>query len=336
MAGIPNCSHSIANEMTYYSGTSRPPPQYTEGPCGFVLASDGTRDDCMALLITREMIDSFQKSSYIDRKKEILLVDREVFEDADLVPYQDALESPIQSHRSFFSAKTHSSASTARSPTKSLRRDIYERYCDCRRHLRETEYEFEWVQGCYEEALQEWEEDRTKWARSIRSRIELDQVVLRDKMRSTKRLIDVEEAYKAVKAIAKEAGMLEDMEYYSADFDPDIEYPKHESEMEVDPPISELKSRRIERWVTGMEEDMEMDTDWGTPEIDDWDFYPVAFNESCSVVDLEETRIAEWKEACHETRQQYGWEMHREEPNWPAEYPDEMYGRRHSWCGVMV
>ena len=106
-------------------------PGFVDGQSRFTIASDGVKD-CLALLITREMIDKIQYNinvmgiEFYDSFE--LIVSLEATQDADLLPYDDALEHQDWEEdrsESMFSAQSEQTELTHEKP---YRREVHERY----------------------------------------------------------------------------------------------------------------------------------------------------------------------------------------------------------------
>jgi len=348
---LPPTSSAMADE-TPPSAERYRAPHISDGPCNFVIANDGTKD-CIALLITREMIAPFQNSSNTDCIDLTFRIDRRDFEDADLIPYHDALEYPesldsessyqyaeseqddqsTESEHSYQSARSQQSDSSLISSGKLLRRAVYEKYRRTERALWDAEYDFDVVQDAYSDALDEWQEGHTKWTRSLDTRSAFDKAILHDKMLATTQLMDDEETFELARAEADKHGMLDDIDRHSLFFNPDCDYRRYDPVFEGPVRMDPVDKRRIEDWVEEVGE--------GCPaiesrdlEIDEWYAGPVKFGESLSVIDCEGMQITGWAQAREALRKEIGFETQREDLPWELDSTE--IPRRHSWSGVMV
>lgn len=326
-----NCQPALPDTQSSSEGLYHA-PQFTDGPCKFVNASDGTKD-CVALLITYEMIEDFQKYSHLDVDGHQFHVEREILEDADLLPYHDALEypEPPRSQHHCRSSSSQQSDSTFVSSGKLLRRAVWARYHDIKRALWEAESEFDFVQEAYSHALGVWREGRAEWTHEIDTRSAFDRKMLRDKMVTTTQLMDFEQDFDMARAEADKHGMLDDIEDYCSDFNPDAEYPHYDPKIEAAIRTERVDRVRIERWMEDMD-DVESKSDMEDREADEWEAKSVWFNESGSTMDCEDELLVRWTGHCDALREKCAAEMSYRDL-WRE---SRHVSRRNSWAGVMA
>ena len=308
-------------------------PQFTDGPCKFVNANDGSKD-CVALLITHEMIEDFRKYSHLGFDGHHFTVRQEALEDADLLPYHDALEhqdsGPQKPGRTHGSCSSRHSDSSIASSRKLLRRAIWAKFTGAYRAMFKAESHFDFMQDVYTHAFELWKDGRTEWTQ-FETKSAFDRKVLHDKMLATTRLIDLEEMVSIVRADAEDCGMLTDIERYEGNFHPDAEYQQYDADWEAGYKLARLDRGRIERWMEDMD-DVETDVEMEDVTADEWEATSIWFNESGSTKEIENKLLVSWAGYCDRVRGKCEADMSRRDL-WGESRQNP---RRSSWGGGLL
>ncbi|KAK3171363.1 hypothetical protein OEA41_003447 [Lepraria neglecta] len=283
-------------------------PGFVDWQSRFTIASDGVKD-CLALFITREMIDKIQYNvslmgiQFYDSFE--LIVSLGAIQDANLLPYDDTLE-----HQGWEEDRSESMFSAQSEQTELTHEEPYRRE-------------------------EQWERD-VEEGNAKSSKSECDRIILNDAMWATAGLVDAEEAFEAAEAEADKLGLLDEMvENDSCFFGwDDRSSPEAQAAHAVG-----LDRTRVEGWMDNLTDSSGLEDNTASPEADSWNADPVGLSGGLSVLDRENygKTIRRWRKL-GEARRKLG-EAERDLDGFDVQEEDtwdvgaERILRRLSWSG---